>query len=332
MHFPILGGGEFTSGFGAPRDGGRRHHQGNDIAAVKLQPVVAVSDGTVSRIAGDSGISGYRIHIRHDDGWHSLYIHLNNDTAGTDDGSGVGVRLDLEVGDRVQAGQIIGWNGDSGNAEGTIPHLHFELRDPDGEPVDPEASLDSATRLPVEDSFIGPFSDLELSEEPDPLTLLLSRGIPVWCDDFAATACPGDEATATDLAPWFADLIGEVSLFAQPESDETACPDCDQPALTEAEVARAMAWVRLRDGYQKRLGWLELGIPDSAWSTPPPRPPDHPSGLSLEWAHETLGGEHRCLDMPDPHRELTRMESAELIVRYLGWTDNPQCPTSARNR
>ena len=349
MHFPILGGGDPISGFGAPRDGGRRHHHGNDIAAVKLQPVVAVSDGTVSRIAGDSGISGYRIHILHDDGWQSLYIHLNNDTAGTDDSSGVGVRLDLEVGDRVQAGQIMGWNGDSGNAEGTTPHLHFELRDPDGEPVDPESSLASAARLPMDESFTGPFSDLDSSDDPDPLTLLLSRGVPVWCDDSAATACPGEEATARQLTPWFADLVGTVSLLAQPatgdefdpatcaadgdcpELDEMTCPDCDQP-LTEAEIARSLAWDRLRDAYQKGLGWLELGIPDSAWSTPPPRPPDHPSELSLEWTHQVLGGGLRCLDMPDPQRELTRMEAAELLVLYLGWTDNPQCPTSAWNR
>ncbi len=350
MVFPLLGDGRIMSGFGAARDGGRRHHLGSDIAAVKLQPVVAVADGTVTRIAGDTGISGYRIRIRHDDGWRSLYIHLNNDTAGTDDGSGVGIRLDLEAGDRVEAGQIIGWNGDSGNAENTVPHLHFELRDPEGVPVDPGASLTAATRLP-EIPFTGPFADLEFGAEPTAMVLLLSRGVPTWCDDFLATACPDDPATAGEVGRWLEGLVGEVDVSPEPQEGEDGDPTdcvttadcrdhtgqpceagCYDPAITEAEVARAMAWGRLRDGFEKRMGWLELGIPDSAWSTPPPRPPAHPYQLPLQRAHEILGGEHRCLALADSENELTRSEASELIVLYLGWAEVANCSTSSANR
>jgi peptidoglycan hydrolase-like protein with peptidoglycan-binding domain len=81
------------------------------------------------------------LRIDHDDGWASGYIHMNNDTPGTDDGKGWGIAAGLSRGSHVAAGQLIGWVGDSGNAEGTYAHLHFELIDPHGVYVDPYVSL-----------------------------------------------------------------------------------------------------------------------------------------------------------------------------------------------
>ena len=96
--------------------------------AKKMTPVVASASGKVVW----TGRTCCTIQIQHNDGWRTKYIHLNNDTPGTDDGQGWGIAPGIEVGTRVKAGQLIGWVGDSGNAEGTSPHLHFELVDPDG--------------------------------------------------------------------------------------------------------------------------------------------------------------------------------------------------------
>lgn len=318
MVFPILGSGDIGSPFGADRDGGRRRHMGNDIFAPHLQPVVAVADGTVSRIAGDTGISGYRVHIRHDDGWSTLYIHLNNDTAGTDDGNGVGIRPDLEEGDRVSAGEVIGWVGDSGNAENTIHHLHFELRDPSGESVDPKPSLEEAERLA--EPFTGPFTDM--TDETSALTVLLSRGVAVWCDDDPTRACPTDPLRADRLDRWMAAFGSEST---------TDCKDgC--PGVTAAEIARRLAWQRLDRAYESWAGWLEEGVPDAAWGTPPPQPPPSPADLSVNDAHAALGGLRRCLAVPNDARFLTAAEAAETFVLYLGWTGVDYCPTSSANR
>ncbi|MEX1286986.1 MAG: M23 family metallopeptidase [Acidimicrobiia bacterium] len=118
----------FANTWGAPRSGGRRH-QGTDLMSPKLTPVYAVADGVVSRLH-HSRLGGYGMWIDHGDGVTSVYIHLNNDTPGTDDGRGYPAWTyapGIEVGTAVEAGQFIAWVGDSGNAERTAPHTHFEL-------------------------------------------------------------------------------------------------------------------------------------------------------------------------------------------------------------
>lgn len=143
MVFPIVGEVEFDNTWGNARSGGRRH-QGTDILADKLMPVVAVADGVIDWVHDGDRKTCCALGIAHDDGWESYYIHMNNDTPGTDDGKGWGFAPGLEKGTRVAAGQLIGWVGDSGNAEGTVPHIHFELHRPDGTKINPYHSLVAA--------------------------------------------------------------------------------------------------------------------------------------------------------------------------------------------
>jgi hypothetical protein len=145
--FPVIGEVYVSDNFGAPR--GDHTHQGVDMmtridgVAAKGHPVVAAAAGVVDWI----GDTCCYLAIEHDDGWSTWYIHLNNDTPGTDDGLGWGIAPGIVRGSRVEAGQLIGWAGDSGNAEFTSPHLHFELRQPDGTAIDPYDALLAAPRL-----------------------------------------------------------------------------------------------------------------------------------------------------------------------------------------
>ncbi len=134
----------YVDSWGARRPGGRRH-KGTDIHAPKGAPVAAVADGVVTRMKWHR-LSGWMIEIAHPGGWSSVYLHLNNDTPGTDDGEGgpeAAYAPGIEIGSRVEAGQVIAYVGDSGNAEHTVPHVHFEIRF-DGEPVNPYPFLESA--------------------------------------------------------------------------------------------------------------------------------------------------------------------------------------------
>lgn len=134
--YPIDAPRQFADTFGAPRSGGERLHQGVDLFAAKMTPVLATAAGQISAVDW-SPSAGFYIDITHDGGWRSRYLHLNNDTPGTDDGLGFGIAEGSGVGASVAAGQVIGYVGDSGNAESSSPHLHFELRARDWTAVNP---------------------------------------------------------------------------------------------------------------------------------------------------------------------------------------------------
>ncbi|GMQ94727.1 MAG: hypothetical protein BMS9Abin12_2232 [Acidimicrobiia bacterium] len=146
--FPVEGPHRFSDTFWAGRSHG--FHTGQDIMADKMTPVVAAAAGVVRLVNWSSRPDDLNpercctLVIRHDDGWESWYIHLDNDTTGTDDGKGWGIKKGIKPGVRVEAGQHIAWVGDSGNAENTPPHVHFELRDPSGTVVNPYSSLVAA--------------------------------------------------------------------------------------------------------------------------------------------------------------------------------------------
>jgi len=157
--FPVVGmdGVDFaySDTFGAPRGGGRTHH-GVDIGTygIKGVPVVAAADGIVKYVNWSSEADDLNeercctLAIQHADGWETWYIHLNNDDPGTDNGLAWGIAEGIVPGVEVKAGQLIGWDGDSGNAEGTIPHLHWEVH-LNGVVVNPTPHANSALRISV---------------------------------------------------------------------------------------------------------------------------------------------------------------------------------------
>ncbi len=147
--FPVLGKSYYSDTFGACRDGCSRRHEGIDILTYgwKGLPIVAAHDGVITRTTESSGRDCCAIWgLKNSDGWETWYIHMNNDTPGTDDGKGWGFAPGLDVGTEVVAGQLIGWVGDSGNAEWVSPQLHFELHK-NGVVINPYPSLQAATRI-----------------------------------------------------------------------------------------------------------------------------------------------------------------------------------------
>ncbi len=156
----------WTDTWGAPRSGGRTH-VGVDMIGPKMTPLVAAADGVVSWMRHDSS-RGNILYLVDDDGWQYTYIHINNDTPGTDDGANRYAQAfgpGIAEGVRVRAGQVIAYMGDSGNAEWTVSHLHFEIVDPDGYNVNPAPIVDAALKraqraIPdVDPALVSPFVD-----------------------------------------------------------------------------------------------------------------------------------------------------------------------------
>ncbi|MFA6909228.1 MAG: M23 family metallopeptidase [Patescibacteria group bacterium] len=169
LTFPVIGNVRYSNDFGAPRSGGRTH-EGNDLLGFKRQLLIAAVDGYVRYVPYPEPSWGYAVTITDADGYAYNYYHVNDDRPGTDDGLGGGMFAyapDMRRGNPVVAGQLIGWMGDSGNAERTTPHLHFEIRRPDGNAINPFESLQAATKIdrlvpaPQIDDEIVPFGEFQ---------------------------------------------------------------------------------------------------------------------------------------------------------------------------
>ena len=138
LAFPVEGGStrDVGSGFGAPREGGRREHQGVDIFASRGTPVLAVVDGRVSRVR-DRGLGGKYIWVRDSRRGLSLYhAHLDAQL--------------VREGETVRIGDTLGLVGNSGNARTTPPHLHFGVYARGEGPIDPLPFIVRRNRRPPE--------------------------------------------------------------------------------------------------------------------------------------------------------------------------------------
>lgn len=146
--FPLIGAGTFSNDFDSPRSNGPHH--ATDIIAPKMTKIVAAVGGTLRYVPINQPSWGYMIEIEDAEGFTYDYIHMNNDTPGTDDGNGGPMNAyapDMKQGYPVAKGQFLGYVGDSGNAESTISHLHFEITAPDGSKINPYPYLLEAQKI-----------------------------------------------------------------------------------------------------------------------------------------------------------------------------------------
>jgi peptidoglycan LD-endopeptidase LytH len=111
----------FVDSWGAPRSGGRAH-KGTDIMNPMRNKVHAIVDGVISRFS-NSSLGGISLYLRGDDGNEYYYAHLDSYAS--------------RVGQRVKAGELVAYNGQTGNARFTAPHVHFEVHPGGGTPVNP---------------------------------------------------------------------------------------------------------------------------------------------------------------------------------------------------
>lgn len=127
MACPVAGHVTFSNDWGAPRSGGRTH-QGNDLFAAYGTLLVAIEDGIIDRTTDvEQGLGGITVWLRGDSGTSYYYAHNARNAA--------------RAGDRVVVGQVIANLGDTGNARGGSPHLHFQVHPDGGDPVNPYGTL-----------------------------------------------------------------------------------------------------------------------------------------------------------------------------------------------
>lgn len=147
--FPVVGRVTYQDDFGDPR--GQGGHQGNDIMAPRRALAIAAEGGRVEFHTG-SWRAGCMLYLHGRSGTTYLYIHLNNDLTRANDNRGGCVRgvafaPRLRSGQRVRRGQLLGYVGDSGDANGISPHLHFELHPNGRGAVSPYRWLEAARHV-----------------------------------------------------------------------------------------------------------------------------------------------------------------------------------------
>ncbi len=179
--FPVEGSVTYSDTWGACRSGCSRSHQGTDIMGKKLQRLLAANDATVTWLRDTATPDGSRSNIlilEDAAGWEYWYVHINNDSPGTDDGANPAewrFAPGIAVGTQVKAGQHVAYMGDSGNAENTAPHLHFELHRPDGTAINPYDSLRNARHFVLDTSSEPPIV-ADIDDDPAAEVLLYNPG------------------------------------------------------------------------------------------------------------------------------------------------------------
>ncbi len=193
------------------------YHNGIDMAAPLGTAVHAAADGTIT-YAGTQSDGAVVVKIRHDDGYTSLYAHLDPS-------------LPVAVGQRVTAGQTIGQVGVTGVTTG--PHLHFGLYTSGGTAVDPAQYL-AAGRLPDPSTLLAP-------SPSDPATLVPTSGAAVLTRfDAVASRIPyAGQIRSAAVANGMDPLLLASLVYAESSFNPNAVSSCGAQGLTQLMPATA---------------------------------------------------------------------------------------------
>ena len=269
LTFPVASpedGVSFADTFLALRGGGSRLHAATDLMAPKHRAVHAAVAGTITWAPPTQPSYGWMLSVRGDDGLAYHYVHLNNDTPEkgadgrwNDDGKGgiehaYAPRIVAAIeangsarGLRVERGELLGWLGDSGNAENTGSHVHFEIEDHDdagvyrinpydslvaararGDVPQPSAAAPSST-------FSARFRDVDLAgAHATPIERLAEAGIVTGCA--TDRYCPHDAVTRGDLAAFVAAAL-ELEPDGAPRFSDVAGGDANAGAIAAVDEA-----------------------------------------------------------------------------------------------
>jgi murein DD-endopeptidase MepM/ murein hydrolase activator NlpD len=151
--FPVQPPFSFVDTYGAPRMVGTQYahtHQGTDIFAPQGTPLLATSRGVIAR-KGQAVLGGNKLWLVGEDGTQYYYAHLSAFVEGVEDGT------------VVEAGQIIGFVGNTGNALTTPAHVHFEIHPGGGGPINPFPTLDAVRRSDANALIQAQKYDIELT-------------------------------------------------------------------------------------------------------------------------------------------------------------------------
>ncbi|WHY93744.1 M23 family metallopeptidase [Neobacillus cucumis] len=126
---------------------GMQPHSGIDLVMKENTTLRAIKDGIVDRVYDGTGNIGKGLSIRLEDGTRAIYGHMND--------------VAVKIGDHVNAGQVVGISGNTGNSTG--PHLHFGLKDSTGHVIDPTPYADDLANMSGDVSWFDKISHIKVT-------------------------------------------------------------------------------------------------------------------------------------------------------------------------
>ena len=231
---PVVG--RVTSKYGIRRG---RNHNGIDIPLKLREPIYAAFPGVVRYARYNGGGYGNLVIVRHDNGLETWYGHLS--------------KTNVEVGDYVVAGAVVGFAGSTGRSSGV--HLHFEIRYQDLT-FNPERIFDFATgdiryqNFVLEKSFFNIRSNAsELLEDNDEEIALLATedGQEITSEDILANIEKIQEAEAKKLEPvYYTIKSGDTLSRIASRNGTTVSELCRLNGISRNAIIRAGRQLRIR--------------------------------------------------------------------------------------
>ena len=303
--FPVLGPAAFVDSFGAPRATVSWHH-GDDIFAPAGAPILAVAAGTLFSV-GWNDIGGKRLWLRDRQGNEFYYAHLSAFSP-----------IAVEGG-RVAAGEVLGYVGTTGDAEGTPAHLHFEIHPVsmlglgyDGA-VNPTGYLESWRRL----TELPAWSGAGIPSRPGAILLAVSDiSTASGLEHGSLRRVVNGEATGES-----ADLVAQLQL----ERKRTRLTAAERSEAEKELRAKALRFARSSSRLFGPAVWDALAMCEAGgnWDTDT----GNGYGGGLQFAPGTwlgYGGGSYAASAAAATRE-EQIAVAQLVLAAQGWQAWPAC-------
>jgi murein DD-endopeptidase MepM/ murein hydrolase activator NlpD len=307
--FPVLGVTSFGDTWGAARATTAWHH-GVDIFAPLGSPIVAVADGVLFSV-GRNAIGGQRLWLRDRQGNFFYFAHLSAFSDAAAEGA------------RVRAGTVIGYVGNTGDAEGTPYHLHFEIHPVsllslgyDGA-VDPFPYVSAWRRLDGRNAGV--------RSRPAPPAAAILLGFTDISSAGGLSSASVDEVAAEPP------VQGQIPVAAAPGGDaerpakQAAVVEIPAPRADDARIARSLDSEASRPSLAGSGVWDALALCESGGDWSANTGNGFVGGLQFlpqTWASH--GGWAFAL-LPDEATREQQIVVAERVLATQGWRAWPVC-------
>ncbi|MGI9599102.1 MAG: M23 family metallopeptidase, partial [Acidimicrobiales bacterium] len=197
-------------------------HEGIDLFAAQGTPLVATERGVITKV-GVGRLGGLKFWLKGESGSEWYYAHLDSFAPGLADGI------------VVEAGQLVGFVGNTGNAIGTPPHLHMQLHPNGGQPVNPYPLLKIVSDIDLAAIANGTHAGYDygsstvLRPDPNPVDEPTTTG-PAEPDPGTSTSPSTDQPPATNQPPARDQPTTQPSTATTTSATTSSAPTPDPPA------------------------------------------------------------------------------------------------------